>query len=472
MTKVSLLVLLAALVVGLPAQGQSPADLLQKGIYTQETVGDLDGAIKIYRQIINSASQSRTYAAQAQYRLGLCLLKKGLRAEATKSFEKLVQDYPEEKELIAKAREYLPSETKLLPIPWQENELSEFHSRLANGAGAMTTLYSIEPAPGNPQTSVILVRGYSGSTPIRLSRVEIDRESMRPISLLFRIMGLDDHRLDYQVQLAHIRVGNQEPKTVTFEEPVFDNEELPFVFRRLPLEVGYKNTVRVLSPEGLLLNLAAVVPAMEDVQVPAGKFHCYRLEFPEINQTFWIGSEASRPLVKFASSGVSVELVSLGKVDRQTPVRYQDAKVGLSFIAPPGWITQTQELPAKDETSLIMLDPESKISVVVRAKETKTASGAIVPELRATAEQRVERRSDVLTDYHIRPETIEMRQIGGQQALTCVAEYLHGEQKMAEYLNWIRSENTNALFTAFGPATDLDEFRKRLDPIVETAKIK
>src|SRR5215471_8725854 len=89
--------ILVAVLTGVPGNGQSPADLLQKGIYTQETVGDLDGAIKIYRQIANSASQSRTYAAQAQYRLGLCLLKKGENGEAVKAFEKLMQDYPEEK---------------------------------------------------------------------------------------------------------------------------------------------------------------------------------------------------------------------------------------------------------------------------------------------------------------------------------------------------------------------------------------
>ena len=82
------LIIFAVVLMGLPAQGQSTAELLQKGIYTQETVGDLDGAIKIYRQIINSASQSRTYAAQAQYRLGVCLLKKGENGKPSRHFRR------------------------------------------------------------------------------------------------------------------------------------------------------------------------------------------------------------------------------------------------------------------------------------------------------------------------------------------------------------------------------------------------
>ena len=47
----------AALLVAATAGAQSGADLLQKGIYTQETLGDLDGAVGIYRQITASATK-------------------------------------------------------------------------------------------------------------------------------------------------------------------------------------------------------------------------------------------------------------------------------------------------------------------------------------------------------------------------------------------------------------------------------
>ena len=67
---------------------------------------------------------------------------------------------------------------------------------------------------------------------------------------------------------------------------------------------------------------------------------------------------------------------------------------------------------------------------------------------------------------------VQIRQIAGNQALTCVTEYLRGEEKMVEYLTWVRSENTNLLFSVTGPASDLDDFRKRIDPIVETARVK
>jgi hypothetical protein len=43
---------------------------------------------------------------------------------------------------------------------------------------------------------------------------------------------------------------------------------------------------------------------------------------------------------------------------------------------------------------------------------------------------------------------------------------------MAEYLTFVRSENTTSLFSAMVEASGLDEFRKRVDPILETLKIK
>src|SRR5215472_18569894 len=81
------------LFAAIPAAAQSTAELLQKGIYAQETEGNLDNAILIYRQIVNSAPTQRDIAAQAQYRLAQTLLQKGDLATAAKEFERLSRDY-------------------------------------------------------------------------------------------------------------------------------------------------------------------------------------------------------------------------------------------------------------------------------------------------------------------------------------------------------------------------------------------
>src|SRR5690349_2405476 len=85
------------------------SELLEKGIYTEETKGDLDSAISIYLELIGEAKAGQSLAAQAQFRLAQCYLKKNRVPEALAAFEKLIHDYPDEKELIAKAREHLPT---------------------------------------------------------------------------------------------------------------------------------------------------------------------------------------------------------------------------------------------------------------------------------------------------------------------------------------------------------------------------
>jgi hypothetical protein len=62
-------VLVAALLCGSVAGAQTHAELLQKAIYTQDTIGDIPAAIRMYQQIISSAPPSSDLRTQAQRRL-------------------------------------------------------------------------------------------------------------------------------------------------------------------------------------------------------------------------------------------------------------------------------------------------------------------------------------------------------------------------------------------------------------------
>ncbi len=84
-----------------PSLAQTTTELLQKGIYTQETEGNLDNAILIYRQIVNSAPSQRDLAAQAQFRLAQALLQKGDLTSAAQEFDKLARDYSDYRNLVS-----------------------------------------------------------------------------------------------------------------------------------------------------------------------------------------------------------------------------------------------------------------------------------------------------------------------------------------------------------------------------------
>src|SRR5215467_12536812 len=107
-TAPALLLLMAAVVAAQPA-----SDPLQLAIYSQEVKGDLDGAIRIYRQILDAGAPMRLYAAQAQYRLGTCLQRKGDVKGAAAAFEAVISNYPDQRDLVTLARANLPAADRL-----------------------------------------------------------------------------------------------------------------------------------------------------------------------------------------------------------------------------------------------------------------------------------------------------------------------------------------------------------------------
>jgi tetratricopeptide (TPR) repeat protein len=104
--------ILTAVIVGsvltpLAKAAESASVLLQKGIFAEETEGNLDAAIKVYEQIAAEAAASRTLVAQAQYRLAVCYQKNGKKDQAIKILNALLQQFPSDAALNPKARRTL-----------------------------------------------------------------------------------------------------------------------------------------------------------------------------------------------------------------------------------------------------------------------------------------------------------------------------------------------------------------------------
>ena len=127
--------LIAALAFGPAAFAEeTPSAMLEKGIFQEETAGNLDAAVKVYKQIVDEANAARHAVAEAQYRLGVCYQKQGKKDEAQAAFRDLIAEYADEKDLVAKAQKELgeaapaPIAAKyepleLNPAPWPDGEL-------------------------------------------------------------------------------------------------------------------------------------------------------------------------------------------------------------------------------------------------------------------------------------------------------------------------------------------------------------
>jgi hypothetical protein len=92
---------LATALIATSAAAQTAEELLQKGIYTQETAGDIDASISIYRQVIGLAGVPKAVAAQAQMQIVSALLQKGDMAGAAEEFGKLARDYADQQRVVS-----------------------------------------------------------------------------------------------------------------------------------------------------------------------------------------------------------------------------------------------------------------------------------------------------------------------------------------------------------------------------------
>ena len=84
------LIVVLALAGGVAGWAESASVLLEKAIYSEETVGDLDAAIQLYQKTIQEAEANRPCAAEAYYRLGMCHMKKGQTEPAQNAFKTLI----------------------------------------------------------------------------------------------------------------------------------------------------------------------------------------------------------------------------------------------------------------------------------------------------------------------------------------------------------------------------------------------
>jgi Tol biopolymer transport system component len=80
--------------------------LFEKAKFTMETKGDLNGAIKLFNDIIKKYPKEREYAAKSQLYIGICYEKLGVK-EAQIAYHKVVNTYPEQTEAVKQANEKL-----------------------------------------------------------------------------------------------------------------------------------------------------------------------------------------------------------------------------------------------------------------------------------------------------------------------------------------------------------------------------
>ena len=450
------------------AAAASPSELLEQGIYSEETKGDVDGALKLYQQVVTEAKAGQSVAAQAQYRLGVCYYKKKNLAQANAAFQK---------DLIASANTYLAGAVSLMPAPWVDGEEMQLDIKFPTGFKIGAACYRVNAGETNGQKTWRLANRLYAVTQ-QSSRVEVEADSFKPIHCHWKISVIGEADVTYTSGRAWLKApGKDDAREIDLSGVVYDNEEVIQLMRRLPLAPDYKTSLRIFTGlgGGNVIPLQAEVTAQEKVEAPAGTFDCYKVELSAVRQTFWYSTDAHHYLVKFEGGGVIGILASATQRKAGAPVPYQDPAFNFSLAAPADWMVfRPDAVEAKGKVRVLLFDPDALATSVVSVGSRKSLWPEVQNSLRAWAEKEITdgEGAKTLKELTIRPDSWKDRTVAGQPGLSVIGDFVEGKDKKIGYAVFTFGNTNAATFVLLAEAKDFDAFQSKFEAIVDSYKEK
>jgi len=441
------LLLAAALAAGQPA-----SDLLQNAIFAQETTGDLDEAIRIYRQILSAGPGQRLYAPLAQFRLGQCLLRKADRLGAAAAFQAVIRNYPDQSALVARAREAMPAGDDLLPKPWQDREVAEYRWTFPGAEDAWSITF-IAPSPRGRGDDRIQLYYFTPAG--HALRVDVERNSMRPTTV----------------------INSGVPRQAGASSSAYEAAEIVYLLRREVLVPGVGGSLLVNLPNAEPVTVQFAVEAVEDVTVPAGSFSCYRVRLsvprqhlsiaegtwsvPADSEILWYGTAAGRPLVKIATGNAVGELTAVRVADRSGQTVQRDPALGYSFVLPSDWVEHTRISSNGRLKTIDLIDIDGLVSMRI------LLTPAPPEPLETTVSNRIRTLAARQHIYTVLAPPTKAT-LGGHDAMTWKAQF--GEA--TEFGICVLGESLLATITVQVPAAEFESLRPRFQAILDSLRLR
>jgi hypothetical protein len=361
------LVLVFALTISSAFSAQDPSELLEKAMYAEETLGNLNEAIGLYRQVADSAETNRATAATALYRLGMCYRKSGRTADALAAFAKLAKMYPEQKDLISQIPGEPSKGLELRPAPWVDGEVLGMVVKVRSGGQSGSLFYSIESVQESGKTFWKLQEVGGNFSITQHTTLLMDSADFSPNTSVQKSGSYGEFQASYsprQVEFITTRPNSVTKKQLPLDQAVYDYVQLGHLIRCLPLSEGFQTAIKVSVPEKAAVRDGKIaVVAREKITVPAGIFDCFKATLTEAGQaiTYWISTDAHSYIVKEDRAGiVSYELHSIGIAEKGKPVRFEDGDWDISLEAPHGWLVGGNRMGSENLISLFGAEVEGE----------------------------------------------------------------------------------------------------------------
>ena len=148
--------------------------------------------------------------------------------------------------------------------------------------------------------------------------------------------------------------------------------------------------------------------------------------------------------------------------------RYHHNVTGIEFNVPAGWKLEGDTDSSDSGQIVIVSQPNSMRSLAVWLKPDPTAPADMAAKLKHDVDRKHEDRD---AGWVIRPSSVQMRSVGGQQAITAIADYKEGGNTMVEYMTWVRSTKGRAFFFGSAKTEDLAAVQGAIEQMLASALI-
>jgi hypothetical protein len=489
------IVIIALLVLGINSafSAQDSSVLLEKGIYTEETLGSLPEAIAIYQKVMAATETSRATSAAALFRIGMCYQKMNRPAEAQAAFGKLAKQYPEQQELIARIPGAASKKSAPRRVPWVDGEELQYVDKDGdtNAIYRTTSVQINGKAAWNFQTLSVRKDFFRADIPnYPYSRIYMDASNLLPINSSYStyrdiyrvnsgIFTLGTVQINYTPGVIEVSGNGKKLKALDVEAYDSNSDQFEAILRTLPLREGFQTVIPMLSrswaigssdqTSSLIENIKVSVPVREKVAVPAGIYECYKVVKSLSSGSavvFWISADEHAYIVKIdGRDGGNRELKSIRKIDKNRPVSFDESELGIRISAPASWyILRCPRAP-----KIYLIEPDSGVVGILSISDNTSLS----PEDLLNKAIESNKRGDLNRKYQFRAESKMNTSISGVQAISGISDVDTGFDKLVEFVCFfIKSNKTYQLIIQVDVSKFSDSMKSALDSIANSIVIR
>lgn len=337
------------------AAEMSAGALLERGIYQEETVGDLQAAAGFYQQVLDNAEVAQPYLAEAIFRQANIHYLKGDNQKALMLLQQLVQSYPEQIKFVNNALEMIAevslSTSSYLSAPWGDFETVEYQLLSPAGAPMGQASMVIRKVDSNGEAmwhhDEYLISPMNQIQEFSRSIIQGDLEKTLSAKRESPQLGAIEYNVDEQgIQYKVSKDGELNQATIDAPKGFYDSKMLPVLLRRLPLAEAYSATIPVFDSAAseILQAKFRVLEANKTVTI-AGKtyqafevdINLYRAGDKVRSASALVAQDQSRTLLSLGHSYGKIEYVAKHTDfgPRQLSFNYGDKK--LSVDSPALW---------------------------------------------------------------------------------------------------------------------------------------